>query len=207
MKPLPVVVVLSLLTSGCPESFEVAKTEEQVLLQCEPSMPLPTPLAASALPVTFPPRESLAPPPKEFIDTSPVVTQRVDAETGTLETPVRLGDSGTLVESPADGSSGGSATYSVSLSESGIYQIWVRSRTSHPDSNAMTVQLDDRSPFTWHPPVSADWMWSRIQAFDQPIPFSALFSNSRAASLKLTWGRAGILVDEIVFTTRLDFAP
>lgn len=124
--------------------------------------PTSTPTATSTPTSTQTPYSTVTATP------TPYGVVRVEPEDATtLNAPMTVGTDAAAsqcmyVYTPKDGPIGGHFVTGFFVPMAGVYHIWARVRAPDVGSNAFYVSIDGEAEYTWVPPVTTNWMWTRV---------------------------------------------
>ncbi len=136
------------------------------------------------------------------------VIQRVqkiwlEAESGTLGSPMQLGASATASAGKdivSSAGSGGSATYSLDVYQDATFFVWARVVAPSTSANRISLRIDGAGPVFWDLPVTTTWAWVRL-------PSQSYSLTAGTHTLELVAQEAGVSVDRLLFTSSNAFTP
>ena len=98
------------------------------------------------------------------------------------------------------------ATYSVNISQAGVYILWGRVQASDASDNSFFVQIDDNIDNLWDVETGNDWHWDQVNDNNvlDPVRF-ILAAGVHTIRIKLR--EDGTKIDKLLLTYNADYVP
>jgi hypothetical protein len=94
---------------------------------------------------------------------------------------------------------GGTATYTVTITQAGAYRLWGSTIAPATNSDSFCVQIDGGAYQTWSLTTSTTWRW---QALNSTFTLSA-----GAHTVRIRYREPGAKLDRLIVTNDLSLTP
>jgi hypothetical protein len=98
------------------------------------------------------------------------------------------------------GVTGGTATYTINVAQTGPHKIWLRALAPTTNSDSLCLSIDNGAYSTWSLTTSPNWIWN--------TPSSGQVTLSAGAhTIRIRYREVGAKFDRILITNNLGYIP
>ena len=105
-------------------------------------------------------------------------------------------------------SSGGTvmATYTIRISQPGVYFLWGRVEARDGNDNSFFVQMDDNPDNLWEVEIGDDWHWDRVNDRDIVDPVRFILTRG-VHTIRIKLREDGTKLDKLLLTNAIGVIP
>ncbi|MBI5542507.1 MAG: BNR-4 repeat-containing protein [Deltaproteobacteria bacterium] len=110
-----------------------------------------------------------------------------------------------FIEVPVGAGTGGAASFSIEVVNSGTFRVWGRFVGPSGTQNSFRLAVDQAAPLDWHVPQGTAWTWGVLKnAANQP---AELILATGRHTLQLLQREAGTRVDKLLLARNATYVP